>query len=75
MVKLVVMKKGGEPGKIAINPAQVTHVRSSSGPFTDVFFGDHRIAVEGTFDQVVDALSGRELLPEQPAVRNWISGR
>ncbi len=75
MAKLVVMKKGGEPGKIAINAAQVTHVRSSSGPFTDIFFGEHRIAVEGTFEQVVDALSGRDPLPEQPAVRSWISSR
>ena len=56
MAKLVVMKKGGG-GKVAINPEQVTHVRSATGAFTDVFFDGHQVAVEGTFEEVVALLS------------------
>jgi hypothetical protein len=54
---LVVLKKGGEAGEVAINPDLVTHVRSAAGPFTDVWFGAHRVSVEGTFRSVVAALS------------------
>lgn len=57
-MKLVILKRGGEPGNVAINPNLVTHVRASSGPFTDVHFGDYRIAVEGSFHHVVAMLSG-----------------
>ena len=56
MAKLVVMKKGGG-GRVAINPDQVTHVRSATGAFTDVFFDGHQVAVEGTFEEVVALLS------------------
>jgi hypothetical protein len=56
-VQYTVFRRGGEPGTVAINPDQVTEVRSSPGPYTDIHFGDHRIAVEGTFDQVVARLS------------------
>lgn len=56
MAKLVVMKKGGG-GRVAINPEQVTHVRSATGAFTDVFFDGHQVAVEGTFEEVVTLLS------------------
>ena len=56
MAKLVVMKKGGG-GRVAINPEQVTHVRSATGAFTDVFFDGHQVAVEGTFEEVVALLS------------------
>jgi hypothetical protein len=56
-VKLVVLKKGGEAGEVAINPDLVTHVRSATGPFTDVWFGAHRVSVEGSFRSVVAALS------------------
>jgi hypothetical protein len=58
-VKLIVMKKGGEPGQVAVNPDKVTHVRTASGPFTDIYFGEHRVAVEGTFSQVVARLTGQ----------------
>jgi hypothetical protein len=73
MAKLVVMKKGGEPGEIAINRDMVTHVRTSSGPFTDVYFGETRVAVEGTFAQVVARLSDDPLpaAAPQPA-KNWL---
>jgi hypothetical protein len=57
VAKLVVMKKGGG-GRVAINPEQVTHVRSATGAFTDVFFDGHQVAVEGTFEEVVALLSG-----------------
>jgi len=34
VAKLVVLKKGGG-GRVAINPEQVTHVRSAAGAFTE----------------------------------------
>jgi hypothetical protein len=68
------MKKGGEPGEVAINPDLVTHVRTASGPFTDIYFGEHRVAVEGTFSQVVARLTGQ---PDAaaPAAKNWFPAR
>ena len=69
---LVVLKRGGQPGNVAINTDLVTHVRSASGPFTDVHFGDHHVSVEGTFDFVVAKLNGDPMAGVQPPVRNWI---
>lgn len=69
------MKKGGEPGEVAINPDRVTHVRTASGPFTDIYFGEHRVAVEGTFAQVVARLTSSSELPEGAAARSWFSAR
>jgi hypothetical protein len=67
LAKLVVFKKGGG-GKVAINPEQVTHVRSSAGAFTDVFFNGQQVAVEGSFDEVVTLLAGYERrAPQEPA--------
>jgi hypothetical protein len=75
-MKLIVMKKGGEPGEVAINPDRVTHVRAASGPFTDIYFGEHRVAVEGSFAQVVARLSGAsESIAEAPASKNWFPAR
>jgi hypothetical protein len=54
--KLIVMRRGGG-GKVAVNPEQVTHVRSAAGAFTDIFFEGHQVAVEGTFEEVVARLS------------------
>jgi hypothetical protein len=66
VAKLVVMKKGGG-GRVAINPEQVTHVRSATGAFTDVFFDGHQVAVEGTFEEVVALLSDQNRrLPQAP---------
>ena len=59
MAKLVIFKKGGG-GKVAINPEQVTHVRSAAGAFTDVFMGGQQVAVEGSFEEVVNLLAGYE---------------
>ena len=69
----VVMKRGGQPGNVAINPDRVTHIRSASGPFTDIFFGDQHVSVEGTFEQVVARLSGRaDPVAERPPVKTWL---
>ena len=62
MAKLIVMRKGGG-GKVAINPDLVTHVRSAAGAFTDIFFDGQQVAVEGTFEEVVARLSGKEGKP------------
>ena len=59
MAKLVIFKKGGG-GKVAINPEQVSHVRSAAGAFTDVFMGGTQVAVEGSFEEVVNLLAGLE---------------
>ena len=59
MAQFVTFKRGGTPGKVAVNPALVTDVRSSAGPFTDIFMGDHQITVDGTFEQVLTMLSGQ----------------
>jgi len=59
LAKLVVMKKGGG-GKVAINPEQVTYIRSATGAFTDVFLDGQQVAVEGTFEEVVAQLSTPE---------------
>jgi len=56
MARLIVMRKGGG-GKIAVNPDHVTHVRSASGAFTDIFIVDQQIAVEGTFEEVLARLT------------------
>jgi hypothetical protein len=74
-VKLIIMKKGGEPGNVAINPERVTHVRTASGPFTDIYFGEHRVAVEGTFAQVVARLNGQEEVPDVSSAKNWFPAR
>ena len=66
-MKLVVMRKGGG-GKVAINPEAVTFVRSAAGAFTDIFFDGQQVAVEGTFEEVVNRLSldERRRLPRRP---------
>ena len=61
-MSFVVFKKGGEPGEVAVNCARVTHIRSAAGPFTDVYFGEHRVAVEGTFRDVVNKVAGEEVV-------------
>lgn len=58
MARFVTFKRGGQPGKVAINVELVTDIRSSAGPFTDVHCGAHQITVEGSFGQVVASLSG-----------------
>ena len=68
-MRLIVMKKGGQPGKVAINPELVTEVRSSSGPFTDIYFGAHYVAVEGAFDNVIALL--QDASPDDSKRGEW----
>ena len=69
---LIVMKRGGQPGNIAINTDLVTYVRSSAGPFTDIHFGEHLVSVEGSFEYVVGKLSGDPMAGVQAPARSWI---
>jgi hypothetical protein len=73
-VRLVVIKKAGEPGKVAINPEQVTHLRSGPGNFVDVSFGDVKVAVEGTFEEVTNKLCGEQVAArERNPAKDWYS--
>lgn len=74
-MKLIILKKGGEPGDVAINPDRVTHVRAASGPFTDIYFGEHRVTVEGPFPQVVARLTGQAEVSDPSAAKNWFPAR
>jgi len=64
VARLIVMRKGGG-GKVAVNPELVTHVRSASGPITDIFFDGHQVAVEGTFEEVVARLAAPDRKPAE----------
>ena len=82
-MKLVIMKRGGQRGDVAVNCDAITHVASTPGPFTDIYFGDHQITVEGTFQQVCMRLSmqaGPTTAPTAPSPegsppRNWFQQR
>ena len=65
MARFVTMKRGGQPGKVAINVDMVTDVRSSAGAFTDVYCGAHQITVEGSFESVLALLTGASLLQQR----------
>jgi hypothetical protein len=67
------MRKGGG-GKVAVNPELVTQVRSSSGPFTDIFFDGQQVAVEGTFEEVVARLSAGDRKPAETGERREEDG-
>jgi hypothetical protein len=72
MSRLVVLHKAGEPGKIAINPDQVTHLRDGPGNFVDVYFGETKVAVAGTFEDVVNRLCGEEVARrDRDPARDW----
>lgn len=73
-MRLIVMRKAGENARVAINPDRVTYVRSVPGNFVDLHFGDHKIAVEGSFEEVVNRLSDSEVAPptRDPA-KVWMS--
>ncbi len=76
-MKLVIMKRGGQRGDVAVNCDRITHVASTPGPFTDIYFGDHQITVEGTFQQVCMRLSMQAgpapaaAAPDGNPSRNW----
>jgi len=65
LARFVVLKKGGG-GRVAINPDQITHIRSATGAFTDVFVNGQQVAVEGTFDEVVRRLATPERRAAEP---------
>ena len=74
LTHFVILKRAGEPGKVAVNPAMVTELRSSSGPFIDVHFGEHCVAVEGSLQQVIAMLSRPDEPPrEAPVAENWLT--
>ena len=68
MARFVLMKKGGG-GKVAINPDRVTYIRSAAGAFTDIFFDNQQVAVEGAFEEVVSLLSERRVLDRRESDR------
>jgi hypothetical protein len=73
-VQIVVFRKAGDPGKVAVNPALVTHLRSGPGNFVDLFFGEVKVAVEGTFEDVVNRLCGAEVQRrERDPAKDWYS--
>ena len=71
MKKLIIMKKAGEPGEVAVNPDRITLVRATTPSFTDIFFGAERVAVEGSFNQVVARLNS-ELTGTENAPKDWL---
>jgi len=71
--RLIVMRKGGG-GKVAVNPELVTHVRSATGSYTDIFFEGHQVAVEGTFEEVVARLAAPERRPPAESERREAAG-
>jgi hypothetical protein len=81
-LKLVIMKRGGQRGDIAVNVDRITHVASTPGPFTDIYFGEHQITVEGTFHQVCARLAGEGAYAAGPGpgsegapARSWFQQR
>ena len=73
-MRYVVLMKAGEPGKIAINPELVTHLRQNPGNFVDLFFGETKVAVAGTFEEVVNKLAGEEVTRrDRDPARDWFS--
>lgn len=68
MPRLIVMRKAGG-GKVAVNPELVTHVRSATGAYSDIFFEGHQVAVEGTFEEVVSRLGAAERRAPPPGER------
>ena len=72
MAKLIMFKRGGAAGKVAINADLVTDVRSA-GAFTDIFCGGRQITVEGSFEQTVSILSSGG--QHMPLDGDWSNGR
>jgi hypothetical protein len=82
---LVIMKRGGQRGDVAVNVDRITYVASTPGPYTDIYFGDFHVTVDGTFHQVCARLAGNAA-PVAPAAaaatagdggvpRNWFQQR
>ena len=70
----VVMKMGGEPDDVAINANLVTHIRSASGPYTDIYFKEHCVAVELPFQEVLMRLASQDQRsPDGKPERHWLT--
>jgi hypothetical protein len=73
------MRRGGQRGEIAVNVERITHVAATPGPFTDIYFGEHQVTVEGTFHQVCNRLNGEAAaagMAQDPGIpRNWYQQR
>jgi hypothetical protein len=78
------MKRGGQRGDVAVNVDRITYVASTPGPYTDIYFGDFHVTVDGTFHQVCARLSGEAPPISAPAAapggdgsmpRNWFQQR
>ncbi|HEX5184878.1 MAG TPA: hypothetical protein VFW19_17200 [Allosphingosinicella sp.] len=74
-MKLVMMKRGGQRGDLAVNVDRITYVAATPGPYTDIYFADVHVTVEGTFQQVCARLSANGAAapsaPDSAAPRNW----
>ncbi len=70
---LIVMRKAGG-GRVAVNPALVTHVRSATGAYTDIFFEGHQVAVDGTFEEIVARLAAPDRRPAANGARRAEAG-
>ncbi|HEY1606334.1 MAG TPA: hypothetical protein VGF77_12140 [Allosphingosinicella sp.] len=74
-MKLVMMKRGGQRGDLAVNVDRITYVAATPGPYTDIYFGDIHVTVEGSFQQVCARLSGGGTAapsgPDGSQPRNW----
>jgi hypothetical protein len=71
---LVKFRKAGEAGEVAVNPEQVSYIRSAAGPFTDIYFGEHRVSVQGTFTEVLFRLTAGSAAAAKPPPEfheNW----
>jgi hypothetical protein len=73
------MKRGGQRGEVAVNVDRITYVAATPGPFTDIYFGDFHVTVEGTFHQVCARLSCEAPVagsaPEGGVPRSWFQQR
>jgi hypothetical protein len=85
-LKLVILKRGGQRGDVAVNVDSITYVAWTPGPYTDIYFGDVHVTVDGTFQQVCARLSGEPAAAAAPATaaagpgdggvpRNWFQQR
>ncbi|HEX8217321.1 MAG TPA: hypothetical protein VF577_07640 [Allosphingosinicella sp.] len=71
-MKLITMRRGGAGGQVAINVDLVTQIRSTTGPFTDIYFAGEFVTVEGQFAQVAARIAAAAR-PEPAAVTKMYS--
>jgi hypothetical protein len=74
------MKRGGQRGDVAVNVDRITYVASTPGPYTDIYFGDFHVTVDGTFHQICARLAGEAAAAaaatgDAAAPRSWFQQR